>query len=86
MDTSQERRPNLGNKFVFPSHSADALLGPRPHRSGRVFSDDQFFPGVVRGVGQELEDADKQLVLMMARSPAGRDRIEAPSTGAPVEP
>ncbi|WP_425385402.1 LacI family DNA-binding transcriptional regulator [Streptomyces himastatinicus] len=31
---------------------------------------------MVRGVGQELEEADKQLVLMMARSPAGRDRIE----------
>lgn len=55
---------------------ADSFALVLPEEPGRVFSDDQFFPGVVRGVGQELEDADKQLVLMMARSPAGRDRIE----------
>ncbi|MFI0776754.1 LacI family DNA-binding transcriptional regulator [Streptomyces sp. NPDC021212] len=55
---------------------ADSFALVLPEEPGRVFSDDPFFPGVVRGVGQELEDADKQLVLMMARSPAGRERIE----------
>ncbi|MFI0817812.1 LacI family DNA-binding transcriptional regulator [Streptomyces sp. NPDC021098] len=67
-----------------PNQAARSLVTQRtdsfalvlPEEPGRVFSDDQFFPGVVRGVGQELEDADKQLVLMMARSPASRDRIE----------
>jgi len=67
-----------------PNQAARSLVTRRtdsfalvlPEEPGRVFSDDQFFQGVVRGVGQELEEADKQLVLMMARSPAGRDRIE----------
>lgn len=67
-----------------PNQAARSLVTQRtdsfalvlPEEPDRVFSDDQFFPGVVRGVGQELEEADKQLVLMMARSPAGRDRIE----------
>src|SRR5262245_39295432 len=30
-----------------------ALVVPEP--ASRVFSDDQFFPGVIRGVSQELE-------------------------------
>lgn len=67
-----------------PNQAARSLVTQRtdsfalvlPEEPGRVFSDDEFFQGVVRGVGQELEEADKQLVLMMARSPAGRDRIE----------
>lgn len=41
-----------------------------------MFSDDQFFPSVIRGVSQELEAADKQLVLMLAGSPASHDRVE----------
>ncbi|MBL1098691.1 LacI family DNA-binding transcriptional regulator [Streptomyces coffeae] len=67
-----------------PNQAARSLVTQRtdsfalvlPEEPGRVFSDDQFFPGVVRGVSQELEAADKQLVLMMARSAASRDRIE----------
>ncbi|QKV91000.1 LacI family DNA-binding transcriptional regulator [Streptomyces sp. NA02950] len=67
-----------------PNQAARSLVTQRtdsfalvlPEEPGRIFSDDQFFPGVVRGVSQELEAADKQLVLMMARSPASRDRIE----------
>ncbi|MFD7502922.1 LacI family DNA-binding transcriptional regulator [Streptomyces sp. NPDC059850] len=67
-----------------PNQAARSLVTQRtdsfalvlPEEPGRVFSDDEFFQGVVRGVGQELEEADKQLVLMMARSPAGRDRVE----------
>ncbi|GDY47692.1 LacI family DNA-binding transcriptional regulator [Streptomyces antimycoticus] len=67
-----------------PNQAARSLVTQRtdsfalvlPEEPGRVFSDDRFFPGVVRGVSQELESADKQLVLMMARSPASRDRIE----------
>ncbi|WKX68773.1 LacI family DNA-binding transcriptional regulator [Streptomyces sp. XD-27] len=67
-----------------PNQAARSLVTQRtdsfalvlPEEPGRVFSDDQFFPGIVRGVSQELEEADKQLVLMMARSAASRDRIE----------
>ena len=51
-----------------------ALVFPEP--ATRVFSDDPFFPGIVRGVSQELEGADHQLVLMMANSAASHDRIE----------
>src|SRR5262245_32009980 len=51
-----------------------ALVIPEP--AARVFSEDPFFPTVVRGVSQELEDTNHQLVLMMANSPASHDRIE----------
>jgi len=51
-----------------------ALVFPEP--ATRVFSDDPFFPGIVRGVSQELEETDHQLVLMMANSAASHDRIE----------
>jgi DNA-binding LacI/PurR family transcriptional regulator len=67
-----------------PNHAARSLVTQRtnsvalvfPEPSTRVFSDDQFFPGIIRGVSQELEAADKQLVLMMANSTASHDRIE----------
>jgi DNA-binding LacI/PurR family transcriptional regulator len=67
-----------------PNHAARSLVTQRtnsialvlPEPSTRVFSDDQFFPGIIRGVSQELEVADKQLVLMMASSAASHDRIE----------
>ncbi len=51
-----------------------ALVFPEP--AARVFSDDPFFPTIVRGVSRELEDHDVQLVLMMASSTASHDRIE----------
>ena len=67
-----------------PNHAARSLVTQRtnsialvlPEPSTRVFSDDQFFPGIIRGVSQELEVADRQLVLMMASSVASHDRIE----------
>jgi DNA-binding LacI/PurR family transcriptional regulator len=51
-----------------------ALVFPEP--AARVLSDDPFFPGIVRGVSQELEETDHQLVLMMANSAASHNRIE----------
>jgi len=51
----------------------------------RVFSDDQVFPGIIRGVSQELEAADRQLVLMMASSTAGHERIERFAGGRHVD-
>jgi DNA-binding LacI/PurR family transcriptional regulator len=67
-----------------PNHAARSLVTQRtnsvalvlPEPSTRVFSDDLFFPSLIRGVGQEMEAADKQLVLMMASSTASHDRIE----------
>ncbi|GAA5182936.1 LacI family DNA-binding transcriptional regulator [Rugosimonospora acidiphila] len=67
-----------------PNHAARSLVTQRtnsmalvlPEPSTRIFSDDQFFPGIIRGVSQELEVAEKQLVLMMASSAASHDRIE----------
>jgi DNA-binding LacI/PurR family transcriptional regulator len=67
-----------------PNQAARSLVTQRtdsvalilPETLNRVFSDDQFFPGIIRGVGQELDAADKQLVLMMAGSQASHDRVE----------
>src|SRR6266581_1945118 len=67
-----------------PNHAARSLVTQRansvalvlPEPSTRIFSDEQFFPGIIRGVSQEMEASDKQLVLMMANSTASHDRIE----------
>jgi DNA-binding LacI/PurR family transcriptional regulator len=60
-----------------------ALVVPEPE--ARVFSDDPLFAGVVRGVSQELEAADKQLVLMMAASGPSHDRIERYAAGGHID-
>jgi DNA-binding LacI/PurR family transcriptional regulator len=67
-----------------PNHAARTLVTRRtdlialvlPEPTTRVFSADRFFPGVIQGVSQELEAADKQLVLMLAGSAASHERIE----------
>ncbi|GAB1643342.1 LacI family DNA-binding transcriptional regulator [Krasilnikovia sp. MM14-A1259] len=67
-----------------PNQAARSLVTQRtesialilPETASRVFSDDMFFPAVIRGVSTELEAADKQLVLMMAGSAASHDRVE----------
>src|ERR671920_1689813 len=67
-----------------PNQAARSLVTQRtgsialilPETASRVFSDDMFFPAVIRGVSLELEAADKQLVLMMAGSAASHDRVE----------
>ncbi|MFB9239331.1 LacI family DNA-binding transcriptional regulator, partial [Plantactinospora siamensis] len=53
--------------------------------ANRVFSDDQVFPGIILGVSQQLEAADRQLVLMLAHSPASHERIERYATGGHVD-
>jgi DNA-binding LacI/PurR family transcriptional regulator len=66
-----------------PNHAARTLVTRRtdlialvlPEPTTRVFSADQFFADLVRGVSRELEAADKQLVLMLAGSDASRERI-----------
>jgi DNA-binding LacI/PurR family transcriptional regulator len=67
-----------------PNQAARSLVTQRtesialilPETANRVFSDDLFFPAVIRGVSMELDAADKQLVLMMAGSAASHDRVE----------
>jgi DNA-binding LacI/PurR family transcriptional regulator len=51
-----------------------AMVVPEP--PCRLFSDDQFFPGIIRGVSAELETAGKQLVLALGSSPRSRAQIE----------
>jgi DNA-binding LacI/PurR family transcriptional regulator len=51
----------------------------------RVFSDDPFFSAVIRAVSQELEAADRQVILMLASSPAGQARVERYVAGGHVD-
>jgi DNA-binding LacI/PurR family transcriptional regulator len=76
-----------------PNQAARSLVTQRtdsialvlPESTSRVFSDDQFFPGIIRGVSHELEEVDKQLVLLMAGSAAGHDRVERYATARHVD-
>jgi DNA-binding LacI/PurR family transcriptional regulator len=76
-----------------PNHAARSLVTQRtnsmalvfPEATARVFSDNEFFPGLVRGVSQELEEAGQQLVLMMANSSASHERIEQYLMGRHVD-
>lgn len=51
----------------------------------RVFSDDPFFSLVARTVSQELEAADRQVVLLIPSSPAGQMRVERYVAGRHVD-
>ena len=42
----------------------------------RFFSDDEFFPRLVKGLADELERSGKQLILMLAHDPSSYARIE----------
>ncbi|MFF5260565.1 LacI family DNA-binding transcriptional regulator [Actinomadura viridis] len=76
-----------------PNSAARSLVTQRTDAVGlvvseppsRVFSDDPFFSVVVRAVSQELESADKQVVLMLASSPAGQARVERYVAGGHVD-
>jgi len=60
-----------------------ALIISEP--SARVFSDDPFFAGVIRGVSLQLEAASRQLVLMMTEATADHSRIERYVAGGHVD-
>ncbi|MEV4646441.1 LacI family DNA-binding transcriptional regulator [Saccharopolyspora sp. NPDC049357] len=76
-----------------PNQAARSLVTQRtglialvlPESSTRVFSDDQFFPRLIQGVSQELDDEDEQLALMLAGSPASRARIERSAVAGRVD-
>lgn len=58
------------------THRSDSIGLVLAEARSRVFSDDQFFPGLILGISQELEAADQQLVLLMATDPSSHGRIE----------
>jgi DNA-binding LacI/PurR family transcriptional regulator len=60
-----------------------ALVVPEP--ASRVFSDDLFFPGLIKGISEELDAADKQLVLTLTTSPTSHARIERYALGRHVD-
>ncbi|MGC4803947.1 LacI family DNA-binding transcriptional regulator [Micromonospora sp. DT233] len=76
--------PNLAARSLVTQRT-DSIALVMPEAATRVFSDDQVFPGIIRGVSQELEAADKQLVLMLAGSPAGHQRVERFTSGRHVD-
>ncbi|MEV4618246.1 LacI family DNA-binding transcriptional regulator [Asanoa sp. NPDC049573] len=67
--------PNLAARSLVTQRTDSAAL-ILPETPTRVFSDDPFFHGIIRGVSMELDGADKQLVLLIAGSTAGHDRVE----------
>jgi DNA-binding LacI/PurR family transcriptional regulator len=76
--------PNLAARSLVTQRT-DSIALILPESATRVFSDDQVFPGIIRGVSQELEAADKQLVLMLAGSTASHDRVERYAMGRHVD-
>ncbi|GIJ78795.1 DNA-binding transcriptional regulator, LacI/PurR family [Micromonospora phaseoli] len=69
--------------LVTRSTNSYALVLPEAHT--RVFSDDQFFPRLIRGLSEELGAADKQLVLLMSSDAAAHRRIEHYLLGGHVD-
>ncbi|WP_035702146.1 LacI family DNA-binding transcriptional regulator, partial [Glycomyces tenuis] len=67
------------------THRTDSIALIVPESPTRVFSDDQFFPSVIRGVATELDAAGKLLVLMTTGSNEGRARVERYAVGGHVD-
>jgi DNA-binding LacI/PurR family transcriptional regulator len=67
--------PNLAARSLVTQRTDSyALVVPEP--TNRVFSEDPFFSILIRGVSEELEKAEKQLVLMLANSATSQNRVE----------
>jgi DNA-binding LacI/PurR family transcriptional regulator len=89
-DAVQQAVSDLG---YVPNQAARSLVTQRtdsmalvlPESANRVFSDDPFFAAIIWGVSQELEAADRQLVLMMAGSQASHDRIQRYASSGHVD-
>jgi DNA-binding LacI/PurR family transcriptional regulator len=76
--------PNqAARSLVTQRTDAIALVVSEPE--SRIFSDDPYFAGIIHGVSQELEPADKQLVLIMAASGASHERVERYAAGGHVD-
>ncbi|MEU5880486.1 LacI family DNA-binding transcriptional regulator [Spirillospora sp. NPDC047279] len=73
-----------------PNSSARSLVTRRTGAIALVVSEppsaeDPLFSVIVRAVGRELEHAGKQVVLMLASTPAGYDRVERYVAGGHVD-
>jgi DNA-binding LacI/PurR family transcriptional regulator len=67
--------PNLAARSL-ATHRTNSIALVLAEAANRVFSDDQFFRGIIRGVSQAAEEAGKQVLLMLAGSPDSHDRVE----------
>jgi DNA-binding LacI/PurR family transcriptional regulator len=67
--------PNQAARTLVTRHTRLMAL-VIPETAHRVFSDDRFFPGIVRGVNRELGAAERQLVVAVADGEPSRERIE----------
>ncbi|THV25918.1 LacI family DNA-binding transcriptional regulator [Glycomyces paridis] len=67
------------------THRTDSVALILPESPNRVFSDDQFFPSVIRGVAGELDAAGKLLVLLTTGSAEARERAERYAVGGHVD-
>jgi DNA-binding LacI/PurR family transcriptional regulator len=76
--------PNLAARSLVTQRT-DSIALVLPEPATRVFSEDQFFAGIIGGVSQALETAGKQLVLMLIGSAAAHDRVERFATAGHVD-
>jgi DNA-binding LacI/PurR family transcriptional regulator len=76
--------PNLAARSLATQRTNSIAL-VLAEQASRVFSDDQFFRGIMRGVSQELEESGKQVLLMMAGSEDSHDRVERYAMAGHVE-
>ena len=67
------------------THRTDTFALVLSEPGGRVFSDDPFFPTLVHGAIEELEAADKELVLLRADADRSRERILRYAAGGYVD-
>ncbi|OLB77321.1 MAG: LacI family transcriptional regulator [Actinobacteria bacterium 13_2_20CM_2_71_6] len=67
--------PNLAARSL-ATRRTDAIALVLSEPPTRVFSDEPFFAGVVRGVSEELESLQRHLILVVANATTDRDRVE----------
>jgi DNA-binding LacI/PurR family transcriptional regulator len=76
--------PNLAARSLV-THRMDSYALVLTESAGRTFSDDTFFPSLVHGVSQHLDEAGKELVLQMVNSQRSHDHIEQSAAGRYVD-
>jgi DNA-binding LacI/PurR family transcriptional regulator len=67
--------PNLAARSL-ATRRTDAIALVLSEPSARLFSDEPFFSGVVRGVTEELESLQKHLILVLAHATTDRNHLE----------
>ncbi|MET8149159.1 LacI family DNA-binding transcriptional regulator [Actinoplanes sp. NPDC049668] len=76
--------PNLAARSLV-THRTDSYALVLTESAGRSFSDDTYFPSLVHGVSQQMDEAGKELVLRMVNSPRSQDHIEQSVAGRHVD-